>query len=306
MSVESSIESQLQSRLVEACLKGDLLAAQAAVAEGASVIGTTDGWPGGDPLCVATTREVVTWLLSRGADPNLNGAMCLLAGRVTADVLQLLVDAGADVNWRHRRKTALFFAVEAANNNRDRGRYQTCEDDKDRVRVLVAQPSLELPELDAAEKQARSGWSRLPEIAALIATEVRLCQGLCLPVCGHTGGIRFSRAEVCIIFSCLVMNYAEDKTSRIGTWFWSWEVCLGRVATSPLTVLTAGCLLRHWQSAEQQASELQASKLAGVAQVVRRRDTCCCSGRLTVNRSFLVHVVGPCRQRRLRRHSHFG
>ena len=128
----------LADRLVTACSRGDLRSAKSAVAEGASVnengkVAPVGLWDCPLPPLAAVTRytrhqDVVVWLLSRGADPNGPLVMGNAARQSTAAVLQLLIDAGGDVN-RNCSGAPLFCAVEG--------------NGLDKVRVLLAQPSLD-------------------------------------------------------------------------------------------------------------------------------------------------------------------
>ena len=125
----------LADQLVTSCTYGDLPSAKAAVADGASVNEEGTGpWCGPcHPLALAVAGEhdeMVVWLLSHGADPNgdvvmYNGAWCS-----TADILELLIDAGGDVNRMSAGEPPLFTVLDLNN----------CED---KVRVLLAQPSLD-------------------------------------------------------------------------------------------------------------------------------------------------------------------
>ena len=126
-------------RLARACYEGDLPSAAAAIADGASVNGVGIDQFGNKwlPLAAAVHREwrdVVVWLLSRGADPNGDAVMACGAIIKDASILQLLVDAGCDVNRHSGEQLPLFAAVEG---------YFFLEN-KDSVRVLLAQPSLAL------------------------------------------------------------------------------------------------------------------------------------------------------------------
>ena len=133
----SGASPSLADRLVMACDKGDLPSAKAVVADGASVnekgkpsdrvLGT---WP---PLAAAVSNKhhaVVVWLLSHGADPNGEGVMWNCTCNSTAAILQLLIDAGGDVNRESLGKPPLFTAF-----------IGTASEDK--VPVLLAQPSLD-------------------------------------------------------------------------------------------------------------------------------------------------------------------
>ena len=86
------------------------------------------------PLAIAVARQhcdVVVWLLSHGADPNGYDVTLLGAHNSTSTILQLLMDAGGDVNRDSGRVPLLFIAVRGFNS-------------EDKVRVLLAQPYLDL------------------------------------------------------------------------------------------------------------------------------------------------------------------
>ena len=103
---------------------------------------------------------MVVWLLSHGADPNgdvvmYNGAWCS-----TADILELLIDAGGDVNRMSAGEPPLFTVLDLNN----------CED---KVRVLLAQPSLDCTIKycgKTPEEFARNKCK--PALADMIAQEV--------------------------------------------------------------------------------------------------------------------------------------
>ena len=126
----------LADRLVTACLMGDLLSAKATVADGASVNeqGMVPRWSSTvQPLTAALSSDyddVVVWLLSLGADQSDDRVMWFGAYKSTAATLQLLIDAGGDVNRTCHGEPPLIAAVDG--NNRE-----------DVVRVLLAQPSLD-------------------------------------------------------------------------------------------------------------------------------------------------------------------
>ena len=137
----SAVSPSLADRLVTACYCGYLPSIKAAIADGASVneegtvrhLGLRQL-----PLVAAMKRKhqlhhdavVSRWLLSHGADPNGNGVMYSGASDSTTGMLQLLVDAGGDVNRESGGAPPLFTAV---HGNRD-----------DSVRVLLAEPSTHL------------------------------------------------------------------------------------------------------------------------------------------------------------------
>ena len=154
-------------RLVLACYNGDLLSAAAAIAEGASVNepGKAPRWHGTVlPLAAVVRRrlhDVAVWLLSHGADPNGDEVMFHGAYRSTAAILQLLIDAGGDVNRLSGSRPPLFWAV-------------WCGNRKDKVRVLLAQPSLDLTiNLYAGKTLEQHARARgKPALADTIAQEV--------------------------------------------------------------------------------------------------------------------------------------
>ena len=156
----------LAKQLVTACEKGNLPSAEAAVADGASVDGvalTPQHSFYGSPLGAAALNKhfgVVVWLLSHGADPNgyevLWNSSC--GSGSSLNILQLLIDAGGDVNKESGGRPPLFWAVSTS---------------EDTVQMLLAQPSLDLTvtvEGKTAEQFAQDGGK--PAMAALIAQEV--------------------------------------------------------------------------------------------------------------------------------------
>ena len=124
----------LADRLVATCWSGDLPSAIAAVADGASVNekgrATRGMWLPLAASAFTKRHDVVVWLLSHGADPNGDYVMFSAAYHSTAATLQLVIDAGGDVN-RTRGEPPLFAAV-GGNNS------------EDNLRVLLAQPALNL------------------------------------------------------------------------------------------------------------------------------------------------------------------
>ena len=163
--MSSSVARRLANRLAIACYAGDLPSAQAAVADGASVHESgkaPDGVPW-LPLRAAVRNqrlEVVVWLLSLGADPNGDRVMYYCARFSTAAILQLLIDAGGDVNRTCSEEPPLFPAVR---NIRSGGN----------VGVLLAQPSLDVTIMyvgKTPEQHARDEGK--PAVADTIAQEV--------------------------------------------------------------------------------------------------------------------------------------
>ena len=154
----------LADRLAKACWYGDISSAQAVVAEGASLndkamtpIGSH--WV---PLVTAVYRkhhDVAVWLLSQGADPNGPEVMYHCAYYTTGSILQLLVDAGGDVNYRTYGDVPLLDAV----------RSKLYEET---VPVLLAEPSLDFAAApkDCVFTQFARVWDR-PAVAVMIAIE---------------------------------------------------------------------------------------------------------------------------------------
>ena len=126
----------LAGRLTTACLNGDLPSAKAAIADGASVNeeGKAPGWHSARlPLAAAVTmrhNDVVVWLLSHGADPNGDHVTGHGALGSTTAILQLLIDAGGDVNRNTGDRPPLFWVI----GENDSG---------DHFSLLLAQPSLD-------------------------------------------------------------------------------------------------------------------------------------------------------------------
>ena len=137
MSSPPEAAPSLADRLTSACVNGDLSSVEAAVADGASV-NETGTLPGSVttllPLAAAvwySRHDVVAWLLSHGADPNGDSVMYYGAHDSTAAILQLLIDAGGDVNRKSGSRPPLITAVVGV------------RDSENRVRVLLGEPSLD-------------------------------------------------------------------------------------------------------------------------------------------------------------------
>ena len=152
-------------RLVSACFNGDLPSAESAVADGANVIekGTVPGWGvKRPPLTAAVSQahhDVVVWLLSHGADPNGDQVMSWGARQRIAAILQLLIDAGGDVNRKSGGYTPLFLAI---NNSSE-----------ENVRVLLAQPSLDFTVKYGGKTPEQYGRDYgMPVLADMVAEEV--------------------------------------------------------------------------------------------------------------------------------------
>ena len=160
----------LADRLVTACWDNDLPSAKAAVADGASVNGKgrTPGFFG-LPLTAAVPKQhhdVVVWLLSRDADPNGDGVIFYGTFHSTVAIVQLVIDAGGDVNRKSVGQPPLFTAV--VNNS------------EDKVRMLLAQPSLDLTITYKGKTPEEYGrYNDNPAVADVIAQEV---SGKGLPV----------------------------------------------------------------------------------------------------------------------------
>ena len=129
MSAPKESKASLAHRLLEACSQGDIPAARAAMADGAEVNACEKFMP--LPLVGAVMHNqlaAVAWLLSRGARPD--SAMCQGVYAGTTQVLQLLMDAGGDVNRHSDGRTPLAWAVKGPSVHN--------------VLLLLAQPRLDL------------------------------------------------------------------------------------------------------------------------------------------------------------------
>ena len=116
--------------------------------------------------------DVVVWLLSHGADPNGDNVMYHGARDSAASILQLLIDAGGDVNRSSVGRPPLFTAMVGDNVD-------------DNVRVLLAQPCLGLTITysgETPEQYAR--YIGKPALADMIAQEVSR-KGLPVVLCVH-------------------------------------------------------------------------------------------------------------------------
>ena len=134
------------------------------------------------PLTVAVYSEhhdVAVWLLSHGADPNRESVMYYSACRSATAMLQLLIDAGGAINPPGSRGWPQLLT--AGFKDRD-----------DNVRLLLAQPSLDLTIIvdnKTLEQCARD--SDKPALADMIGLEVP--QAALLPIVGS----RLSVGVVC-------------------------------------------------------------------------------------------------------------
>ena len=112
------------------------------------------------PLAEAVAQrhhDVVVWLLSLGADPNGHAVLWYGAYYSTGAILQLLVDAGGDVNQITWGEPLLFAEVR--------------DNKQDYMRLLLAQPSLDLTVTGFCETPEQYAH-RKPALAAMIAQEV--------------------------------------------------------------------------------------------------------------------------------------
>ena len=187
----SASSRALADRLTTACHHGDLPSAETAVADGASVNEAGWGpWGGAAPPLAAAVAEkhhdVVVWLLSHGAAPNGEWVMYDGARLSTAGILQLLIDAGGNVNRRcgpTRKQLPPLFSAMFANN-------------EDTTRLLLAQPLLDVSLVSSSktpEQWARdSGWLAG---AAMIAQEV---SGNGCPCCCLVGSLYRSPAACAV------------------------------------------------------------------------------------------------------------
>ena len=110
------------------------------------------------------------WLLSRGADPNGDTVMYTAAHAGSPEILQLLIDAGGDVNQDSNGWPVLFAAM--AGTAYDHARCVL------NVQVLLDQPVLDLDialhGTQSAEQYARA-LSRGSLLPPMIVREVRTC-----------------------------------------------------------------------------------------------------------------------------------
>ena len=193
---------------------------------------------------------MVVWLLSHGADVNGDRLMYYGAYYSTAAMLQLLIDAGGDVNRKSVGQPPLFWAVGYS---------------EDKVRVLLAQPSLDLTIKHDGKTPERYalGWDR-PALAEMVTQEV---SGKELPA------LLGLRGAACGDGVCVAMLWLADRERDERRWY---DHCFFRlivhVLCSGLTTLVVAVPL--WQSAEQRCREMEAADAASVARLVR--GVCCC------------------------------
>ena len=162
--------SLLQQSLVAACTAKNFPEAVKLLSSGASVNakGKSNSYASEfvTPLAAAVEsqyRPLVLHLLSLGADVKHGRVMEKAAFGDSADILQLLIDAGGDVNMASNGRAPL---VNAVRGNHNRTAVMT---------VLLAEPSLDLTITDTDGKTAEEMASTLkkPAIVAMIRAEVR-------------------------------------------------------------------------------------------------------------------------------------
>ena len=162
----------LASRLVVECSSGSVPSVTAVLADGASVNAKGPALSGRRnpsgaadvlPLRAAVqfgSHDIAVLLLSRGADPNGDSVMSAATCWGTPAMLQLLIDAGGDVNRKSHGRPPLFWAIH--------------ENNLATLSVLLVQPSLDLSctfENKSAEQYAQR--YDVAAVAELVAQEVR-------------------------------------------------------------------------------------------------------------------------------------
>ena len=207
---------------MRACADGDLPSAKAAVAGGANVNyrgSLQRAFSKGLPLTAAVVYEqhdVVVWLLSHGARPNLDTVMYQCVTNSNAAILQLLIDAGGDVNRESSGHLLLCCAMWARSDHR----YHN-------VRVLLAQPSLDFTIKHRDKTLEQYARDKLkPALADMIAQEV------------GEGVSRTALLQVrCVQFQIVVVGWSNlvDRSQGEGRWY---DHCFDRLITH---VLCSGC-----------------------------------------------------------------
>ena len=157
-----------QDQLAVACSKGDLSAVKAVIAAGGSVNAVGECLYGTKaPLEAAVSCkhvDVVKYLLAQGADVNGDEVLFSGVGNSTPEILQLLIDAGGDVNRvAGMHSLPIFVAAMAVG------------DVVGKLRVLLAQPDLILTSASGTGKKAdeHALAQRKPALAVMIREEVR-------------------------------------------------------------------------------------------------------------------------------------
>ena len=171
---------------MSACRHGDLDAVKACLASGAQ-LNTAHAHEHGivlTPLAIAAAYErkaVVLHLLSIGADPNGRDVMERGVANGTPDILQLLVDAGGDVNRKDGGRPLPIFTAAASNAG----------DVVGKLRVLLALPAVNLAVTNAGKSPVEHATVRSkPVLAAMIRDvvgswfwgEASLCEARCVRV----------------------------------------------------------------------------------------------------------------------------
>ena len=247
LSDEAEYYPSLADLLVTACYERDLPSAKAAVADGASVNeeGTARGVGALLPLAAAVFWqhiELVVWLLSLGADPNGDMVMWQGACKSTAGILQLLIDVGGDVNRESGGRPPLFPAVEGFNS-------------EDNVRVLLAQPSLDL---------TIKSDGKTPEQYARARHRLALADVIAQEVSGGRSTVpsHHSSASHCVGVAVVYRSRDERR------WY---DLCCVRFNcacyAASLTGFAVVVTLR--QSAQQVTREVELVDAASVARLVR-------------------------------------
>ena len=152
--------------LAAACRAGDMTGVKAAISVGASVHvkGHAPGWSDAvEPLRAAIPAnrlDIVVLPLSHGADPNADGLLVGAAWNASPDILQVLIDAGGDVNGvTSSCRRLLVWAIAS-------GREES-------VGVLLAHPATQLTcTYNGATMEQYAQQEDLPAIASAIVQEV--------------------------------------------------------------------------------------------------------------------------------------
>ena len=113
------------------------------------------------PLAAAVEKRhhnLVVWLLSVGADPNGDSILLLAAVAKTAAILQLLIDAGGDVNRKSGSRPPLFWAVH--------------KERTELVGLLLAHPRLDLTVTYNGQSPEQYAHDYSPALIGMLAQEV--------------------------------------------------------------------------------------------------------------------------------------
>ena len=156
----------LSDQFVTACLHGDLPMAERLLSLGASVNdrGAPRHWGAMTPLYAAACRlhyDAVVWLLSRGAAVGADRIMFAAVQYRSRQILELVVDAGGDVNAETFGWLPLVLAV------------RTTSTTGEMVAALLAQPCLDVHVTYLGRSvEALAVEHGKPHVADLIAREV--------------------------------------------------------------------------------------------------------------------------------------